>query len=294
MYRQSALLLSLAVSACMLTGCEMDDSIPSRPRTANPLEPSMQGQQNAEHRSLEKPARELPTSGHEFPGQSKATATDSRQVATLDVQSSNSSSPSAPWFTGPSGWHALGHSVGPTTVYNRDTYQHVLPALPPNPGTVPQVGSTPAPGGDWSIDHSWGQGLVLENAPHRAWPDTSVSYVDGPVYHNPTYYFNVQEHQPWIRQNNGSTKGDIISTVIEVPWFFLNTAFLLVEIPLEPPLAQRVTERDSRDPNFRGHLPAEGIIVPAPFQGELKWGYPFQNADGTVKRSDAGAAPVRP
>ena len=314
MTRNACCVLSLATTV-LLSACATDDSLPSRPRTAGPLEPSQKAQDNAAQRTMEKPARELPTSGREFPGQSMAPTTAGPTVVTLDVSPATAAAkpvnPVSDWihhnpvsnwisqvyaqykiegFSGPHGWKAFGHTTGPTTVYNRDHYVGPLPHLPQNPGTVPMVGSTPAPDGDWTIDNSWGQGLVIENAPHRAWPQTTVYYKDAPVYHNPTYYFNLQEHEK-VTQNPGTVKGDWISNAYEAPWFFVNTALLPLFMALEPPLAQRVTLRTSQDPTYLGHLPAAGETVPAPYAGQLKWTYPFLNPDGTVKRPESASRP---
>jgi hypothetical protein len=73
------------------------------------------------------------------------------------------------------------------------------------------------------------------------------------------------------------------SDAYEVPWFAVQTILLPVEMTLEPPFIQRISERPSEDPNFRGHLPRLGPVVPAPEPGQLHWDYPFLRADGTVK-----------
>ena len=45
-----------------------------------------------------------------------------------------------------------------------------------------------------------------------------------------------------------------------------------------------------------GHLPRQGIIVPAPEPGVMRWNYPFLNEDGTVKNVTPTAAeePIPP
>jgi hypothetical protein len=114
---------------------------------------------------------------------------------------------------------------------------------------------------------------VLQDVPHRAWPDTTAHYEVATVKHNPVYYYNVQPLLN-VEQNNGTTWGDWVSNVYEIPWFYLNTAALPVLMVLEPPLAQRTTERTGGDPNFHGHLPEQGIVVPTPAPGQLQWEYP--------------------
>lgn len=298
MSRNTCLVLSLAT--LFLSACATDDSLPSRPRTAGPLEPSQKAQDNAAQRTMEPPSRQMPTSGREFPGQSQAPVAPSptgAQVATLDITSTTNavkktiSDYKIQGFSGPPGIHAFGHTVGPTTSYTRDHYTGLLPHLPENPGTIPQPGSTPAPDGDWAIDHSWGQGLTLDNVPHRAWPESTAYYKDALVKHNPVYYFNLQEHEKYAPQNRGTLKGGWISNAFEVPWFFVNTAMLPVLMALEPPLAQRASIQSSNDPNFLAHLPTAGDTVPAPYAGTLKWDYPFLNPDGTVKRPGATTQP---
>src|SRR5436190_17120299 len=83
MARNFCLVLTLAPSGLFLTACATDDSLPSRPRTASPLEPSEKARQNAEQRTMEKPSHDLPTAGREFPGQSKANTFAEQRVLTL-------------------------------------------------------------------------------------------------------------------------------------------------------------------------------------------------------------------
>src|SRR5579862_1253025 len=126
--RNIAWILSVAVLAAgswMLAGCEADDSLPTRPRTANPLAPNQNAQDNAEHRVEEPPPRQLPTDGgHEFPGQSKAApAADAPRVALADAAGTGDGSQ-------PHGLDAIGHSKGPMTNYQVDNFKGPLPHLP--------------------------------------------------------------------------------------------------------------------------------------------------------------------
>ncbi len=85
--RHVGFMLMIAVAGSVtVAACETDDSLPTRPRTASPFAPGIKAQNDAEHRALEAPAREVPTgSGREFPGQSKGnSAEDEPQVALLD------------------------------------------------------------------------------------------------------------------------------------------------------------------------------------------------------------------
>lgn len=366
MKRRSHLLmiLSAAVVVAGMWGCEVDDSTPTRPRTANPLAPDTNAQNNAEKRELERPTREMPTSGAEFPGQSKADFPENvdpnARVLTLQAgggggaggggtggasgapgtpaggASGAGTAPAAPatpavggnetavtpsggapagvyaapnetaalnttaapnnsplnflGFSGPSGFNAFGHTIGPTN----DTYTHAdfpgpLPLLPANPGIDPMPGSSLTPDGDWIIDDSWGQGLVLENYPHRPWPVTTIYYQSGAIYNNPTYFFHIQDHLP-VSPTTGTYSGDIKSDFYEIPWFMVNTAALPVLMALEPPLAKRMTARPMGDPNFLGHVPTAGPTVPVPAPGALRWDYSFLNPDWTVK--EPGSSPA--
>jgi len=290
-------LAALPVAAAWMTGCEVDDSIPQHAGSGGVLAPDAKSRDSAEKRALEQPKRELPSpAGPDTPGSSDARPVgpnkDGKQVLTLAADGAAGSpglGEQSHGFVGPSGMKAFGHTQGPNTTYSRDSVNGPIPHVPPNPGTVPMTGSTPMPGGDWSVDFSWGQGVVLQDYPHRPWAEVTATYEEGTVRHNPVYYYNIQEHLP-VPQNTGTTKGDIISSAYEIPWFYLNTAVLPVLMVLEPPLAQRTTAHPSGDPNFRGHLPETGTVVPVPAPGSLHWEYPFLNADGTVKEPNTPAA----
>ncbi len=309
--------LAAILAAGMFAGCEADDSMPTYPRTVNPYA-GIKADDAAAKRSLEVPGRTVPTGsigdaprqlneGPPIPGdgqvvllqaspsgdQPPATAPADQPSATpvADQPPASASGDQAPVYTTevhPKGWDAIGHTVGPTNQYNRDTYSGPLPHLPANPGTVPMVGSTPVPGTGWSIDHSWGQVMPLNNYPHRAWPETKGTYENGDVKNNPVYYYTIQDHLN-VPQNDGSVKADWTSEVYEVPWWYVNTAILPVLMVLEPPLAQRSTRLPSADPNYNGHL-ADGPIVPTPAPGELKWEYPFLLPDGSIRQNDTEPA----
>ncbi|HVT79610.1 MAG TPA: hypothetical protein VHM90_03045 [Phycisphaerae bacterium] len=291
MSRQLCLTLAVVAVSGFMVGCEADDSLPTRPRTAFMTDD--QAQQHAEQKALESPSKSLPGAGSEFPGQRSAKIVDaSGQVVTLAIENPGSAASRPPTnpdfpikgFTGPSGWNAWGHTYGPETTYPRDTYKHVLPAIPVNPGTTPMTGFIQAPDGDWTIDDSWGQGITLENYPHRPWAQANVPYVSGGVQHNPTYYFNLMDHID-APSAGGPRSNDIVSALVETPWFFANTLALPVLMALEPPFAVRTTERASGDPNYLGSVPTQGPLVPVPTAGKLQWTYPFLNPDGTMKQS---------
>lgn len=285
MNRHLCLALALISVSGSLAACESDESLPTRPRTGF-LTPDAQAQQNAERKALEGPSRtRVPGGGPEFPGQQSASAAvPAENIVTLDAQATRPpTNPDFPIrdFTGPSGWDAWGHTYGPTTEYKRDMYKGVLPHLPVNPGTTPVAGSIMAPDGDWTIENSWGQGLVLENYPHRPWPKTTATYQSGITTHNPTYFFNLQDHTA-IPQEGSQRRQDVQSALVEIPWFYLNTLATPIFMLLEPPLAVRTTERVSVDPTYQGNVPS-GPVVPVPVAGTLRWDYPFMNPDGTIK-----------
>ncbi len=140
----------------------------------------------------------------------------------------------------------------------------------------------PVPDAEQSIDFSWGEVLQLQDYPHRDWPETQGHYEVADARHNPVYYFHVQDLFP-VAPANGTYAGDAISTAYEVPWFYLNTLALPKLMILEPPLAERTTQREGSDPNYHGYLPDGGPVVPTPSPGVLRWEYPFLNPDGSVK-----------
>ena len=363
--RSTAMILSMVVLSAGLCACEADDSLPTRPRTAaNPLAPDSNAQNNAEKRELEKPARNMPTGGAEFPGQSRADFDTDARVLTLQagggggagagggaggagaagapggiggtsggtVGNGVTGAPGNPaavptpgfigntagstvgpsvggvpnsvglvapttvnqsplsflGYTGPSGFNAFGHSVGPQTVYGQGNFGGVFPVIPENPGTIPMPGIVMTPSGDWAMDASWGQGLVLQNYPHRDWPLSTIIYPSGSIFNNPTYYIHIGDHLPAL-PTTGVYEGDVLSDIYEVPWFMVNTAALPVLMALEPPLAKRETVRPSLDPNFRGYVP-DGPSVPVPQPGRLEWNYSFLNPDWTVKEPGSSAA----
>jgi hypothetical protein len=377
--RQMAWILSAAVIAAAgvaLTGCEVDDSLRTRPRTSNPFSPDDTARDNAERRALENPGREVPTgTGGDAPRQlNRAPLPDGEaRVVTLQAGGggggggggagggagggigggtsggglsgpggtgatgglSGSSGPNGPTggntvnsgaglnntagglnntgalsntsgnFSGdsvptgginnglagtPAGaavasptFNDIGTYSGPTTVYRGGNFPGPLPHLPANPGNTPMVGGAPVPGTPWSVDFSWGQGIQLQDYPHRPWPDTTTGYQVANVKHNPVYYFNVGEVLPQAR-SAGTLRGDFVSDLYEIPWFYLQTAALPVLMVLEPPLAQRTSDRSSTDPLYRGYLPG-GPVVPAPIPGVMQWDYPFLNPDGSIKEN---------
>jgi hypothetical protein len=96
------------------------------------------------------------------------------------------------------------------------------------------VGSVPAPSGDWSIENAWGQGVVLENYPHRAWSATSADYEKGDVKHNPVYFFNVQDHVH-VKQYIQDFNRDVANKNFQSEWFYMNAVGMPVWLALEPP-----------------------------------------------------------
>jgi hypothetical protein len=270
----TSIVLSVAVAASVgiISGCEGDQSAPSRPRTGlNPLPDNEKARDNADKRAIEKPGRELPASGKEFPGQSRAPEKRANTVITADARAAAARHGHAVQDPAP---RDGSDSVLPESLYHQDFYPGPLPHLPADPGSVPMTGATALPGTQWSIEHSWGQVLVLRDYPHRDWPESQATYVAATVKHNPPYYFNLQNRLP-VPQNDGSYGGNWLTTLIEVPWYYINTAALPVMMFIDRPLDQVTTQRLGGDPNFFGYLPATGDIVPAPVPGVIKWDYPF-------------------
>ena len=253
------------VATTVIAGCMGDESAQSRPRTQNVLAPDEKSQDNAFNRETEAPKRDLPTSGREYPGQSRPTpeGTNEPTVITADAGHLNP----LPY----------GHFRTPESSYDLNNYHSIVPPLPDKPGTAPMVGSTPVPGTGWAIDDSWGQVLPLENYAHRAWPDEQTTYKAAVVKHKPVYYFDIENEIPI--KTKGDWVGNGAGAAIEIPWFYANTALLPVLMVLEPPLLQRTTERLGKDPIYHGYLPEGGDIIPSPTPGEIKWDYPFLRPD---------------
>ncbi len=236
--------LAMAVMGLFMTGCIEDDSLPSRPRTRIITEDE-KAQENAEKRTNEAPRRELPTSGAETPGGSKAESIEPKTVALLgDMYGGN--------------YHYAGS----------------LPMLPEKPGTVPTVGFTMVPGTKLAIEHSWGEVLPLVNYQHRPWADTQTTYVPANVKVNPVLFFNLSDkvNVPKPECDYGT---DFVNAHLDVPWFYVNTVALPVLMLMECPWGQKTAGRLGQDPNYLGYLPKGGEIVPAPVPGEFKYDYDF-------------------
>ncbi|HUO09544.1 MAG TPA: hypothetical protein VM008_14640 [Phycisphaerae bacterium] len=281
-----AVLLAAAVLATgMMNGCEADESAPTRPRTQNILTPDEKAKENADKRVTEPEQREMPTGRTEFPGQSRATPKPTPNAPG-----------STPIVTADAGSWTWSHFRTPTNDYDQYNYGGgPVPPLNEHPGKAPTPGSTPVPGTPWSIGHYWGEIAPLDNYPHRAWPDEQVTYVDPLVKHNPVYFYDLQKQLP-ITQNDGTYAGDLGTTAIEFPWFYVNTVALPVLMVLEPPLAQRTTERLSQNPVYLGFLPSSGAIIPSPQPGVIEWKYkPDYNYDvdntSAPEKAPAGTNP---
>jgi hypothetical protein len=341
----AASVIALA-GATLLTGCEGDESAPTRPRTQNVLAPDAKAKDNAFNRETETPKRDLPTSGAEFPGQSRATPAPFPGEPTVITAASAGASGGASGATGGSaagaggspnansanvsgalaganGIASPGSAANPSARANlnpfpygsfqspESTYSNMnygltgnLPSLPANPSSTPAAGSTAVPNIGLTLGNSWGEVLPLDNAAHRAWPEMSTSYVAADVKHNPVYYFNIQDHLPALANNSGWV-GSWTSNALEVPWFYANTAALPLLMVLEPPFAQRTTDRLGNDPLYFGYLPKGGDIIPSPTPGTIKWDYPFLKQSEENPNSDQistqpattqtqGIAPVAP
>jgi hypothetical protein len=320
MYGIAAASVVAVVGITALTGCEGDESAPTRPRMQGVLTPDEKAKDNAFNRETETPKQTLPTSGAEFPGQSRATPVspnpDEPTVITAAAAGGGGGIGGAGGGAGATGGNLSGGAAGasgvpsagsaanpngngnlnvlpygtfqsPESSYNTGgnyTVPGGLPALSVNPGTTPAVGSTAVPNIGLTLDHSWGEVLPLENYPHRAWPDTQTTYVPGTTKHNPVYYYNIQDHLPIT--NNGGWVGNWTSNALEVPWFYINTLALPVLMVLEPPFEQRTTERLGNDPLYFGYLPKGGAIIPSPTPGTIKWEYPFLKAAEENATSD--------
>ncbi|MGN6367569.1 MAG: hypothetical protein ACTHN5_04845 [Phycisphaerae bacterium] len=261
---QAVLLAGVVVASGAYFGCEADESAPTRPRTQGILAPDEKAKDNAEKRETEEQKRDLPTGRSEFPGQSRVDPEQmpagERPVVLADAGGSK-----------PAGWSGF---ATPIDNYTNDNYGGgPVPPLNPKPGANPTPGSAPVPGTPWHVDFDWGEIGPLAGVEHRAWPEDGTSYVAADVKHDPVYYFSILPQVGHV--NNGSWQGNAWSGIVEIPWFYLNTAALPVLMVLDPPLQQRTTERLSQNPVYLGYLPAGGEVVPAPTEGRIEWRYPF-------------------
>jgi hypothetical protein len=171
-------------------------------------------------------------------------------------------------------------------------YTGPLPALTNKPSPTP--GATPVPGTPWVVEHSWGEGLPLENYPHRDWPATQTTYVAATVKHNPVYFAPIQNRLP-IVQNDSSYAGNVVSSVLETPWFALQTLALPALMLCDPPLKQVTTQRLGNNPVFLGHQSADGPIVPSPTPGVIRWEYPFLASNPNAPAgAPAATQPITP
>jgi len=265
---QPTSILAIALAAAsftMLSACESDQSAPSRPRTKNILTPDNKADENAFQRENEAPRRNLPTSGKEFPGQSQAPSADARMI-TADARNVDPGRPIP--VNGTDSRH------GEPVFNQKNMYPGPLPTLSAKAGAAPAPGSTPVPGTAWSVDHSWGEVLPLENYPHRDWAATQTTYVAADVKHNPVYFTPIQPRLN-VPQTGGTYGGDMISELYEIPWFGVQTLLAPLYMICEPPLKQVTTQRLGHDPVYLGHSDASGPIVPAPMPGVIRWEYPF-------------------
>ena len=241
----SALAAALAVAA--FVGCQsVDESAPSHPRVANFLTPDQKAKDNAEHRELEPPKREMPTgTGREFPGQSLA--------------------PASPAIITAAGFGAPGAL--------RTGFR---PHLHTQAKNAPAVGETLVPGVQYPVEHSWGQVLPLAEYRHRPWPNTSVTFLSPGTEGNPTYFAPISAK--CSRLNNGTTLADIGATAVDPIWGVGEILFLPVNMCLQCPLARVRSVDPYAAPNYAGFLPQPGPVDPAPYPGTIAWTYSWQNA----------------
>jgi hypothetical protein len=291
MKREAILALALAAgSLSLFTACEGDLSAPKAPRRANMLTPDNKSNEDAFRRENEAPNRQLPTGGgSEFPGQSKATPTDKPVITAHAGGHGNNRSGEIPT-------NGTSSRLWQNTYPQNTWYSGPVPALADKPGFNPTPGSTPVPNTPWVIEHSWGEGLPMQEYPHRNWPDTQANYTAANVKHNPTYYSTVQSHLN-LPQNNASYASNWGSNLLEIPWFGVQTLALPVMMVIEPPLVQVTTQRLGNNPVYLGHLPAAGEVMPSPLPGLIRWDYPFLNPDGssrTVNRDNTTQPTVTP
>lgn len=306
MKREALIALSMAtllVSVSTgLAGCA-DESAPNRrgieraPLTGN------SGLNNAYNRENEAPKRDLPSGGgKEFPGQSMApTSGDTPILLLADLGTDAAITPEAATTTAPTTEPALAPrsmpgemppvhgthvpATGPTTagvasenlavVSTTSAPAKVKPQRINDDGAVATPGKTMAVAGTGlSIPPGWGNPVVLENYPHRAWATSTVHYVDGATYSNPYYFRDLLDHGNQASGTYMGTPEQVAKDWIEFPWFYAECGILPFAAIISPPLAQIATRNNAVDAIYLGKISSTGPEAPSPTPGYIHFVYP--------------------
>jgi hypothetical protein len=245
---------SAAASVVLLTGCVQDDSAPNRLGMERPalLPADSRAAESANKRALEKPQRELPITGSEYPGQSRLDSPES-PVVTLDV------SPATQPATMPEISPAT--SRGPVPEFQINDNKDLAA-----PGH-----DIPVPGTTSIIDKTWGQVYALPTYPHRDWAPTTAYYQSGSTPGNPWYFNNIWERPDYQPNHPYGTGAKIGANALEIPYsvgeMFALPFLMIVDCPLE----QKSTAYPSLDPNYLRYLPVTTNIVPSPYPGTFQF-----------------------
>jgi len=296
MSRTMVCVLGLSVALTGVTGCIEDDSVPNRRGIERPaLIPTKQSDKdNAEHRALEPPKRELPSdSAKEFPGQTRLTSP--RDSQTLFLDAGMGTVETSPATTSAPATAAAGDATTTAGVPESAPATNFATAPENNPqpdakaafGTsTPQLDETKpfarrgavmaVPGTGEIIPADWGRAEPLAEYRHRPWSKSQTSFNSGEVKRNPLYYTNAFDHPQYLE---GPAAVGFLENLAEYPWFYAETLAVPVLMVAQPPLIQKTTHNDGTDPNYHGYLPAIGEIVPAPLPGVIRWTYPFSDAE---------------
>ena len=243
-------LLMAIVALAGTWGCEADESAPHRSTRDghNLLTPGEKEKDNAEHRVLEKPQRDLPGGGgSEFPGQSAAPAKGPAVAAAAGRQSIQTLDQAA---------------------FAPDPACCKAPPPTHQPLAVPGTGMT--------IGTDWGTLPAMASYPHRAWPDQHVNYQSSDTKHNPLYFTDLTNRMagdPYGNYERGKAPACPVVQAVDIPWFYGNLVAWPFLLAIDCPFAQRTTSVHWQQPAFTGHLPQGGEIAPTPVPGTIHWEY---------------------
>ena len=268
--------LGLSVALIGVTGCIEDDSVPNRRGIEREalIPTNQKDKDNAEHRALEAPKRELPSdSAKEFPGQTRLTSPGGPQTLFLDVTTSTADTAPTTATSAPATATAPRVAAAEPTAVS--VFGTAAPQLDESKPFARRGAVMMVPGTGEVIPADWGTVEPLPEYRHRPWAKSETSFNTGEVKHNPTYYANAFAHPQYFEGKPGV---DVLENLAEYPWFYAQTLAVPVLMIMEPPLVQKTTHNEGNDPIYHGQLPATGEIVPSPLPGVIRWTYPFSDA----------------
>jgi hypothetical protein len=275
--------LNAFASLTLLPGCVQDESAPNRLGLERPalLPADSRAAESANKRALEKPQRDNPTSGTEFPGQSRLTSVPG-QVLTLD--DAPATQPAAmPVEISPA------TSRAPVPEFKIDDTKNLAA-----PGH-----DIPVPGTTELIDKTWGQVYPLPTYPHRDWAPTVSIYQTGSTPGNPWYFENIWDRPDYQPNHPYGTGAKIGADALEIPYAVGEMFALPILMLIDCPFEQKSTAYPSMDPNYNRYLPVTTNLVPAPYPGTFQFEAATQPTtapagdQSTISR-DLPLVPVKP